>query len=202
MKAKLFDYIEKDNFVFNLSGMTKLLCFLILTFTVMYSYDARVILPILVFSFWVLHLSEIRFSQIKIMLYYVLVFIAINFVLTFLFSPQYGVELYGTRHELVSLTARYTVTAEQLLYVVELHRRQLQGGLRRVIDPPILPRHDPGLQRYRSRAAGPGIGPVPEGADRDPAQEHHEHLRAADLLLPGSGGGHQQRHGPAGLRQA
>ena len=50
------------------------------------------------------------------MLYYVLVFIAINFVLTFLFSPQYGVELYGTRHELFSLTARYTVTAEQLLY--------------------------------------------------------------------------------------
>ena len=116
MKAKLFDYIEKDNFVFNLSGMTKLLCFLILTFTVMYSYDARVILPILVFSFWVLHLSEIRFSQIKIMLYYVLVFIAINFVLTFLFSPQYGVELYGAKHELFSITSRYTVTAEQLLY--------------------------------------------------------------------------------------
>lgn len=116
MKAKLFDYIEKDNFVFDLSGMTKLLCFLILTFTVMYSYDVRVILVILVFSFWVLHLSEIKFSQIKIMLYYVLVFIAINFVLTFLFSPQYGVELYGTKHELFALTDRYTLTAEQLLY--------------------------------------------------------------------------------------
>ena len=116
MKAKLFDYIEKDNFVFNLSGMTKLLCFLILTFTVMYSYDVRVILVILVFSFWVLRISEIKFSQIKIMLYYVLVFIAINFVLTFLFSPQYGVELYGAKHELFSITSRYTVTAEQLLY--------------------------------------------------------------------------------------
>ena len=116
MKAKLFDYIEKDNFVFNLSGVTKLLCFLILTFTVMYSYDVRVILPVLVFSFWVLHVSEIRFSQIKIMLYYVLVFIAINFVLTFIFSPQYGVELYGAKHELFALTDRYTVTAEQLLY--------------------------------------------------------------------------------------
>ena len=116
MKAKLFDYIEKDNFVFNLSGVTKLLCFLILTFTVMYSYDVRVILPVLVFSFWVLHVSEIKFAQIKIMPYYVLVFIAINFVLTFLFSPQYGVELYGTKHELFALTARYTVTAEQLLY--------------------------------------------------------------------------------------
>ena len=116
MKAKLFDYIEKDNFVFNLSGMTKLLCFLILTFTVMYSYDVRVILVILAFSFWILHVSEIKFSQIKIMLYYVLVFIAINFVLTFLFSPQYGVELYGTKHVLFSITDRYTVTAEQLLY--------------------------------------------------------------------------------------
>ncbi len=116
MKAKLFDYIEKDNFVFNLSGMTKLLCFLILTFTVMYSYDVRVILVILAFSFWVLHVSEIKFSQIKIMLYYVLVFIAINFVLTFVFSPQYGVELYGTKHALFTITERYTVTAEQLLY--------------------------------------------------------------------------------------
>ena len=116
MKSKLFDYIEKDNFVFNLSGMTKLLCFLILTFTVMFSYDARLILAVLVFSFWVLHKSEIRFSQIKVMLYYVLVFILINFVLTFLFSPKYGCEIYGTEHVLFTITPRYTVTAEQLLY--------------------------------------------------------------------------------------
>ena len=39
-----------------------------------------------------------------------------TFVLTFIFSPQYGVELYGAKHELFALTARYTVTAEQLLY--------------------------------------------------------------------------------------
>lgn len=116
MKAKLFDYIERDNFVFNLSGMTKLLCFLILTFTVMFSYDARLIIAVLVFSFWVLHKSEIRFSQIKIMLYYVLVFILINFVLTFLFSPKYGAEIYGTEHVLFSITPHYMVTAEQLLY--------------------------------------------------------------------------------------
>lgn len=116
MKAKLFDYIEKDNFVFNLSGMTKLLCFLILTFTIMFSYDIRVIAAVLVFSFWVLHVSEIKFSQIKVMMYYVLVFILINFILTFLFSPKYGVEIYGTEHALFSITSRYTVTLEQLLY--------------------------------------------------------------------------------------
>ena len=116
MKSKLFDYIERDNFIFNLSGVTKLLCFLILTFTVMFSYDARVIFLVLVFSFAILRVSEIRFSQIRIMLYYVLVFIAINFILTFVFSPKYGVEIYGTEHDLFRITERYTVTAEQLLY--------------------------------------------------------------------------------------
>ena len=116
MKSKLFDYIEKDNFVFNLSGMTKLLCFLILTFTVMFSYDARVILFVLVFSFLVLHFSEITLSRIRVMLYYVLIFITLNFILTFIFSPKYGVEIYGTEHDLFSITERYTVTAEQLLY--------------------------------------------------------------------------------------
>jgi energy-coupling factor transport system permease protein len=118
MKNKLFDYVERDNFIFNLSGLTKIVCFFCLTFAVMLSYDIRPILAILLFSFIVLHVSEIKFSQIKLMLYYTLVFLAMNFVLTFLFSPQYGVEIYGTSHELFRFSARYVVTEEQLLYQI------------------------------------------------------------------------------------
>ena len=91
MKTKLFDYVERDNFVYNLSGMTKLLCFLFLSFAVMLTYDIRSVLLIFVFSFTVLHFSEIKLKQIRLMLYYTLVFLAMNFVLTYLFSPQYGV---------------------------------------------------------------------------------------------------------------
>lgn len=116
MKAKLFDYVERDNFIFRLSGITKLLAFIFLTFSVMFTYDLRSILCIMVFSFAVLKLSEVRFSQIRIMVCYVLVFLAMNFVLTYLFSPEYGVEIYGTRHELFRFSARYTVTQEQLFY--------------------------------------------------------------------------------------
>lgn len=116
MKSKLFDYVEKDNFVFNLSGVTKLLAFLLLTFGSMYAYDIRIGILILIFSFTVLHVAEIKFSQIKVMLYYVLVFLVLNFVLTFLFDPQYAVNLYGTKHVLFTITDRYVVTAEQLLY--------------------------------------------------------------------------------------
>ena len=116
MKSKLFDYIERDNFVFNLSGVTKLICFLLLSFGVMFSFDARVIIAIMIISFIVLHVSEIKFRQVRIMMYYIAGFLVINFFLTFLFSPHYGESIYGTSHVLFRITDHYTVTLEQLLY--------------------------------------------------------------------------------------
>ncbi len=118
MKDKLFDYVERDNFVFNLSGLTKIVCFFFLTFAVMFSYDIRFILCVLVFSFVVLRISEVKFRQIRLMLYYTVIFLLLNFVLTYLFAPTYGVEIYGTEHILFRITDRYIVTEEQLLYQV------------------------------------------------------------------------------------
>lgn len=116
MKAKLFDYVERDNVIYNLSGATKLICFLFLTFSAMYAYDIRIGILIMLFSFSVLRLAEIKLARIKTMLIYVGIFLAMNFVLTFLFSPGHGTALYGTEHVLLRITDFYTVTAEQLLY--------------------------------------------------------------------------------------
>ena len=118
MKDKIFDYVERDNWVFNLSGVSKLICFMILSAAVMFTYDIRTILIVMVLSFWVLHVSGITFSQIKVMLWAVLLFLGMNFILTYLFNPTYGVEVYGTCHELFRFSTRYTVTLEQLLYQV------------------------------------------------------------------------------------
>ncbi len=118
MKTKLFDYVERDNYVFNLSGLTKITCFFLLTFAVMFSYDIRFVLTVLVLSFIILKVSGITFQQIKLMLIYVFFFLLLNFVLTFVFSPTYGVDLYGTRHVLIAFSERYVVTLEQLLYQI------------------------------------------------------------------------------------
>ena len=118
MKDKIFDYVERDNWVFRLSGLTKLICFFVLSAAVMFTYDIRSILVIMVLSFTVLRLSGITFGQIKVMLWAVVLFLAVNFVLTFLFNPTYGVEIYGTYHELFRFSGRYVVTQEQLLYQV------------------------------------------------------------------------------------
>ena len=116
MKTKLFDYIERDNLIFRLSGLTKLICFICMTFAVMFSYDIRYVLFVTVLSCVFFWMSELKFKQIKLMLIYVAIFLALNFVLTYLFSPTYGTEIYGTTHEIFRLSDRYIVTQEQLLY--------------------------------------------------------------------------------------
>ena len=65
MKDKLFDYVERDNWVFNLSGVTKLICFLLLSASVMFTYDIRSILVVMVLSFTVLRISGITCWTIK-----------------------------------------------------------------------------------------------------------------------------------------
>lgn len=118
MKMKLFDYVDKDNVIYNLSGITKLFCFICMTAAVMFSYDIRFILCVMIISLSLFRVAELKFSQIKTMLIYVLLFLLINFVLTFLFQPTYGTQIYGTTHELFRINAYFVVTAEQLLYQI------------------------------------------------------------------------------------
>ncbi len=116
MKDKLFSYNYEDTPIHRLSGLTKLLCFLFLSFAVMFSYDIRVVAGAMLFSLWVLRLSRIRYRQIRLMVLYVAIFVLTNAVLTFFFAPEQGVEIYGTRHQLLALFGPYQLTAEQLFY--------------------------------------------------------------------------------------
>ena len=118
MKDKLFDYVERDNWVFNMSGVSKLICFFLLSASVMFTYDIRSILVVMALSFTVLRVSGITFRQIRGMLWAVILFLVVNFVLTFVFNPTYGTEIYGTYHEIFRFSNRYVVTLEQALYQI------------------------------------------------------------------------------------
>lgn len=117
-KMKLFSYNLVDTPIHRLSGLTKLICFLLLTFAVMFSYDIRVILTVMIFSLGVLRLSQIKFSQIRLMVIYVLIFLVTNAVISFFFSPEQGVNIYGTRHNIVGLFGGLKLTWEQVFYQV------------------------------------------------------------------------------------
>ena len=116
MKMKLFDYVDKDNVIYNLSGLTKLIVFVCMTSAVMLSYDIRFILVVFAISVILFKVAELKLAQIKTMLVYVAIFLLLNFVLTFVFNPTYGTEIYGTYHELFRINDYFVVTTEQLLY--------------------------------------------------------------------------------------
>ena len=113
---RLFNYSEMDSFVHNLSGVSKLVGFMAMTFTVMLTYDIRVIAFVLVISVFVFWASKIRLRDLRVVIIYITVFMSINYILTFVFDPQYGVRLYGTEHIIYSFSERFTLTQEQLLY--------------------------------------------------------------------------------------
>lgn len=115
MKMRIFSYNFIDTPIHRLSGLTKLICFLLLTFAVMFSYDIRVILAVLAFSVGILRLARIKFGQIRLMVIYVLIFLVTNAVISFFFAPEQGASLYGTRHEFGRLFG-IGLTWEQLFY--------------------------------------------------------------------------------------
>lgn len=117
MKMKLFSYNLSDTFIHRISGLTKLICFLFLTFAVMYSYDIRVILFVMVFSILLMRAAKIQFSQIRVMVIYVLIFIVTNAIISFFFSPEFGTSIYGTKHEFAKVFGN-SLTYEQLFYQV------------------------------------------------------------------------------------
>jgi energy-coupling factor transport system permease protein len=117
-KVKLFSYNLVDSPIHRLSGLTKLICFLFLSFAVIYSYDIRVILLVMAFSIAILIISRIKYSQIRLMIVYVLIFLVANAIISFFFSPEMGVEIYGTRHVIGDLYGDNKLTAEQLLYQI------------------------------------------------------------------------------------
>ena len=116
MKTKLFSYSQLDTFIHRLSGLTKLICLLLLTSSVMLTFDIRIIFGIMILSIILFRLAKVEFKKVKLMFIYVFIFLITNFFLTFLFEPLYGVEIYGTCHELFRISNRYIVTLEQLFY--------------------------------------------------------------------------------------
>ncbi len=82
----------------------------------MTTFDTRFLIFIVLMSFALFYISKIKLREIKAIIWFTLVFMLINNILIYLFAPEQGVEIYGTRHIMFSFSQRYTVTKEQMFY--------------------------------------------------------------------------------------
>lgn len=114
--ARILTYIEKDTWIHRLSGVTKLLFFLVWSIVGMLTYDTRILVFMLVFSFVIFKASKTDWHQVGAVFLFILMFLALNLVAIFVLSPLEGVKIYGTQNELLSIAGSYVITAEQLFY--------------------------------------------------------------------------------------
>ena len=121
MAAKtVLNYLPRRSVVHDLTGTTKLAFFLLFTFAGMLTYDTRVLLGLLLVSLLAFKASRIRVKEVRFMLVFMLVFLLMNNFFVFVFNPNQGTEIYGTRHVLVNLPGRFAVTAEELFYLLNI----------------------------------------------------------------------------------
>jgi energy-coupling factor transport system permease protein len=116
MKAKMLSYTKLDSPIHRLTGVVKLLFFVIWSVTAMITYDTRSLVVMFIFSLFVFKISKVKSREYSFVLKLILFFCLLNHLAIFAFSPLEGVRIYGTQHNLVHIIGHYTVTAEQLFY--------------------------------------------------------------------------------------
>ncbi|MFK9091970.1 energy-coupling factor transporter transmembrane component T family protein [Bacillus salipaludis] len=117
MAVEMLSYIERQSPVHRLTGVTKLICFMIWSSVAMLTYDTRVLIFLFLFSIGVFILSKVKLREVAFVLLFILLFLMINNLAIYAFSPQEGVAIYGTSHVVFDLSGgRYSLTLEQLFY--------------------------------------------------------------------------------------
>ena len=112
----LFNYIERSSPIHRLTGATKLACLLLWSFAAMTTFDTRLLAALAVLALALFRVSKIKFSDVKVLFWFTFVFMLLNNLLIYLFSPEHGVSLYGSRHVIWRGIGRFTLTKEQLFY--------------------------------------------------------------------------------------
>jgi len=114
--VRVFGYVPRDTPIHKLTGASKLILTFALSISAMITFDTRFMVFVILVSFVLFSMSKIKFSDFKAVLALLILFMFINNIAIFLFAPEQGVLIYGTRNELLFITNRYRVTSEQLFY--------------------------------------------------------------------------------------
>ena len=65
-------------------------------------------------------ISKVEFKTVSFVFYLILVFLLINNIAIFLFSPLEGTYIYGSRTDLFHIAGQYTITTQQLFYQLNI----------------------------------------------------------------------------------
>ena len=112
----LFNYIDRPSPIHRLTGACKLLCLILWSLAAMTSFYTPLLIALTAGAFVLFRTARLKVKDISFVLGLMLIYVVMNNVLIFLFSPDHGTGIYGTETVLFKLFGPYVVTAEQLFY--------------------------------------------------------------------------------------
>ena len=114
--VNLFNYIDRPSPVHRLTGATKLLCLIAWTIAAMTSFYTPLLFAMTVAACVLFKVARLKIKDISFVLAIMIIYIVMNNLLIYLFSPDHGTSIYGTTTVLFKIAGPYVVTAEQLFY--------------------------------------------------------------------------------------
>ena len=105
--AKLLSYEEKGTWIHRLSGITKLIFFLIWCALSALTYDTRILLVMIMISLNAFACSRTKWKQVGSVFRVIMVFMVLNLAAIFIMSPEQGCVIYGTRKVLFYIAGHY-----------------------------------------------------------------------------------------------
>ncbi len=120
MAGRILTYSEKDTWIHRLSGVSKMIFFLLWSLTGMLTYDTRVLLVMLVCSLVIFKVSHTEWKQVGTVFQFILLFLCINMLAVWLFY-QFNIML------------KYlTVTPVVLMFIVTTNPSEFAASLNRM----------------------------------------------------------------------
>ena len=112
----LFNYIDRPSPIHRLTGACKLVCLITWSLAAMTTFYTPLLVFLTIASFILFRTAKLKVKDISFMLGIMVVYIVMNNVLIFLFSPDHGTSIYGTETVLFKIAGPYAGTAEQRFY--------------------------------------------------------------------------------------
>ncbi len=114
--TNLFNYIDRPSPIHRLTGASKLVCLILWSIAAMTSFYTPLLIAMAVGAVVLFRIAKLKISDISVMLGVMGVYLLMNNILIFLFSPDHGANLYGSATVLIPLPGNYSLTAQQLFY--------------------------------------------------------------------------------------
>ncbi len=117
---RIFNYIDRRSPIHSLTGASKFAVLILWSIAAMTTFCTPFLVFLTVLGPILFRVSKIRIREVKTMLILTIAIMLLNNLLIYLFSPEQGVAIYGSRDLLFTIAGRYTVTKQQLLYHVNV----------------------------------------------------------------------------------